>query len=391
MRAKNPVKGRNSMKKLTEVLERGASRRSFLKNSMVAGAVATAGAGILGRGLPAFAQESSAALSGGDVAILRFLAAAELIESDLWTQYAELGGIGKLPPIEVDPNETLNPYQIALSNLDGDGPQYIASNTLDEVSHAAFLNAYLEMKGAGPVDLSKFATLPGSTAKGSSGKLRLTNLMNLNVDTSWYVRYRSTTNPDLGATFPQAITLNGVTAIPRTDADYHGKSNPNFPGNDHIQAIANVAAFHFGTIEQGGSSLYSAMAQKAHNVEVLRIVVSIGGDEVAHFLEWVDFAGNGVQAPVAPFTDPKSGLTFPNFFDPLNPLVQPSLIFPVPCQFIDPSLPLCAVIRPTDPTGIAGNVVQFLTDMNLFSGQSKEFFDTLNELAAAADAAQRGF
>jgi hypothetical protein len=380
------------MKKLTEVLEGGASRRSFLKNSMVAGAMATAGAGILGRSLPAFAQESSnSAITQGDVAILRFLAAAELIESDLWIQYAELGGIGKLPPIEVDPNETLNPYQVALSNLDGDGPQYISSNTLDEISHAEFLNAYLVSKGASPVDLSKFATLPGSTAKGSSGKLRLTNLMNLNVDTSWYVRYRSTTNPDLGATFPQAITLNGVTAIPRTNADYHGKSNPNFPGNDHIQAIANVAAFHFGTIEQGGSSLYSAMAQKAHNVEVLRIVVSIGGDEVAHFLEWVDFAGNGVQAPVAPFTDPKSGLTFPNFFDPLNPLVQPSLIFPVPCQFIDPSLPLCAVIRPTDPTGIAGNVVQFLTDMNLFSGQSKEFFDTLNELAAAADAAQRGF
>ena len=380
------------MKQLTEFLERGANRRSFLKNSVVAGAVATVGAGILGSGLPAFAQQTSGgAPTKGDIAILRFLAAAELIESDLWIQYAELGGIGDLPPIEVDPNEHLNPYQIALSNLDGDGPQYITSNTLDEVSHATFLNAYLESKGAEAVDLSKFATLPGSTAKGSSGKLRITNLMNLNVDTSWFVRYRSKANPDLGATFPQAITLNGVTAIPRTDADYIGTPNPNFKGNDHIQAIANVAAFHFGTIEQGGSSLYSAMAQKAHNVEVLRIVVSIGGDEVAHFLEWVDFAGNGVQAPVAPFTDRRSGLTFPNFFAPLNPAIQPSLIFPVPCQFINPSLPLCAVIRPTDPIGIAANVVQFLTDMNLFSGQSSEFFDVLNNLANAADAAQRGF
>jgi len=380
------------MKQLTEFLERGANRRSFLKNSMVAGAVATVGAGILGSGLPAFAQQTSGGSpTKGDIAILQFLAAAELIESDLWIQYAELGGIGDLPPIEVDPNEHLNPYQIALSNLDSDGPQYITSNTLDEVSHATFLNAYLESKGAEPVDLTKFATLPGSTAKGSSGKLRITNLMNLNVDTSWFVRYRSKANPDLGATFPQAITLNGVTAIPRTDADYIGTPNPNFKGNDHIQAIANVAAFHFGTIEQGGSSLYSAMAQKAHNVEVLRIVVSIGGDEVAHFLEWVDFAGNGVQAPVAPFTDHRSGLTFPNFFAPLNPAIQPSLIFPVPCQFINPSLPLCAVIRPTDPIGIAANVVQFLTDMNLFSGQSSEFFDVLNNLANAADAAQRGF
>jgi hypothetical protein len=379
------------MKQLTEVLERTANRRAFLKNSMVAGAVATVGAGILGRGLPVFAQEtSSAALTQGDISILQFLAAAELIESDLWIQYAELGGIGTLPPIEVDPNEKLNPYQIALSNLDPDGPQYIASNTLDEVSHATFLNAYLESKGAEPVDLSAFATLPGSTAEGSSGKLRLTNLMNLNVDTSWYVRYRSATNPDLGATFPQAITLNGVTAIPRTDADYEGKHNPRFPGNDHIQAIANVAGFHFGQIEQGGSSLYAAMSQKATNPEVLEITLGIGGDEIAHFLEWVDFSGNGVQAPVAPFTDQKSGLTFPNFFSPLNPLIQPSLIFPVPVEF-RPNLPNVSMIRPlTDQFAGARAAVTALTASGLFIGQSQAFFNTITALADAADAAQRG-
>jgi hypothetical protein len=326
----------------------------------------------------------------GDVAILRFLAAAELIESDLWTQYAELGGIGKLPPIEVDPNEPLNPYQVALSNLDPDGPQYIASNTLDEVSHATFLNAYLESRGADPVNLTEFETLPGSSAKGSTGKPRLTNLMSLNVDTSWYVRYRSATNPDLGATFPQAITLNGVTAIPRTDADYDGKSNPNFPGNDHIQAIANVAAFHFGAIEQGGSSLYAAMSQKVTDPEVLEITLGIGGDEIAHFLEWVDFSGNGVQAPVAPFTDPVSGLTFPNFFSPLNKLIQPSLIFPVPVEF-RPNLPHVSMIRPlTDKFAGAVAAVTGLTASGLFIGQSSEFFSTLNTLAEAADAAQRG-
>src|SRR5271163_1648286 len=156
------------MKQLTEFLERSANRRSFLKNSMVAGAVATVGAGILGSGLPAFASATSnAAITEGDIAILRFLAAAELIESDLWTQYAELGGIGKNQPIEVDPGQTLNPYQVALSNLDPDGPQYIASNTLDEVSHATFLNGYLESKGADPVDLSQFRFLQGSTATGA--------------------------------------------------------------------------------------------------------------------------------------------------------------------------------------------------------------------------------
>jgi len=380
------------MKEITEVLGRPSNRRSFLKRSAIAGAAATVGASVLGKGLPLLAQESgSASITSGDVAILRFLAAAELIESDLWTQYAELGGIGKLPPIEIDPNEKLNPYQVALSNLDPDGPQYIASNTLDEVSHANFLNAYLESKGADPVNLSEFANLPGSTAHGSSGKSRLTNLMSLNVDTSWYVRYRSTQSPDFGATFPQAITLDNVTAIPRTDADYDGKSNPNFPGNDHIQAIANVAAFHFGQIEQGGTSLYAAMSQKVTSEEVLQITLGIGGDEIAHFLEWVDFSGNGVQAPVAPFTDPITGLTFPNFFKPLNKSIQPSLIFPVPFQF-RPNLPNVSMIRPiTDQFAGAMAAVKALTASGLFIGQSAAFFDTLNALAAAADSAQRGF
>jgi hypothetical protein len=366
-------------------------RRSFLKGSLLAGG-AVMGAGLLSNGSLARAQsetQESGSLSQGDIAILRFLAAAELIETDLWIQYAELGGIGDLPPIEVDPNEQLNPYQIALSNLDGDGPQYISSNTLDEVSHAAFLNAYLESKGAEPVDFTQFETLPGSTAKGSSGKLRLTNLMNLNVDTSWYVRYRSATNPDLGATFPQAISLRGVTAIPRTDADYEGKSNPNFPGNDHIQAIANVAGFHFGYIEQGGSSLYGTLIQKATAQEVVRIMYGIGGDEVAHFLEWVDFAGNGVQAPVAPFTDSRSGLTFPNFFSPLNPSIQPSLIFPVPVEF-KPNLPNVSMIRPlTDKFGGAVATIKSFTADGLFIGQSQEFLNVLNKMAVEADSAER--
>jgi hypothetical protein len=333
--------------------------------------------------------QSSASLNAGDVAILRFLAAAELIESDLWTQYAELGGIGNNPPIEVDPNQLLNPYQVALSNLDSDGPQYISSNTLDEVSHATFLNAYLESRGAEPVNFDEFVTLPGSTAQGSTGSSRLTNLMNLNVDTSWYVRYRSATNPDLGATFSQAITLTGVTAIPRSDADYEGKSNPNFPGNDHIQAIANVAGFHFGYIEQGGSSLYAAMSQKVTDPEVLAITLGIGGDEIAHFLEWVDFAGNGVQAPVAPFADPISGLKFPNFFSPLNPLIQPSLIFPVPVEF-RPNLPRVSIIRPlTDKFGGAVATIKSFTADGLFIGQSQQFLNELQAMAVAADSAVR--
>lgn len=370
------------MEVTTKVTNRSVNRRALIKGGLLAGGAATLGAGLLGKGESAYAQESSATLSSGDIAILRFLAAAELLESDLWTQYAELGGIGDQSPIEVNPNQSLNPYQAALSNLDSDGPQYIASNTLDEVSHANFINGYLESKGADPVNLDEFLILPGSTATGSTGNSRLTNLTKLIVDTSWYVRYRSTTNPDFGATYPQAIKLNNVTAIPITDAD--------FTDANHIQAIANVAAFHFGQIEQGGSSLYAAMSQKVSSPEVLQITLGIGGDEIAHFLEWVDFAGNGVQPPVAPFTDAKTGLTFPNFFAPLNPLMQPSLIFPVPAEFISADLPRCATIRPlTDKFGGAVAAVQGLTASGLFIGQTNEFFKTLQTLAADADAAVR--
>jgi hypothetical protein len=383
------------MKKSVSTTTRAVDRRSFMKSGLLAGGAATVGVGLLAN--KSSAQERGR-LNPGDAAILRFLAAAELIESDLWTQYAELGGIGNDQPIEVNPNPNppLNNYQLALSNLDGDGPQYIASNTLDEVSHATFINAYLASRGAEPVNFTQFETLQGSTASGSSGKLRLTNLMHLNVDTSWFVRYRSTTNPDLGATFPQAITLNNVTAIPRNNNDFNGTANPNFPmgGNDHIQAIANVAAFHFGMIEQGGTSLYAAMSQKVTDPEVLMITLGIGGDEIAHFLEWVDFAGNGVQVPIAPFTDTISGLSFPDFFNnpPLQPpaLVQPSLIFPVPCEFIDSSLPHVAIIRPlTDRFAGAVAAVASLTADGLFIGQSRQFFATLQQLAYEADAAIR--
>jgi hypothetical protein len=380
------------------VFAKSTNRRSFLKGGTVAAGAATLGAALPGRVL-AFGRDADALPpTKGDIAILRFLAAAELIESDLWTQYAELGGIGSNPPIELDPNEPLNNYQLALSNLDPDGPQYIASNTLDEVSHATFINAYLASIGAEQVDFTQFVTLKGSTAPGSSGKKRLTNLMNLNVDTSWYVRYRSNTNPDFGATFPQAIKLDGVPAIPRNSQDLAGTPDSQFPNPvpDHIQAIANVAAFHFGAIEQGGTSLYAAMSQRVTSPEVLKITLSIGGDEIAHFLEWVDFSGNGVQAPVAPFTDSLLGLSFPNFFTnpPLGTLslTQPSLIFPVPAEFLSKDLPNVSVIRPIRDkfAGAVAAATGFI-ESGLFIGQVPKFFTTLLTLAEEADAAQRGF
>ncbi len=361
-----------------------SNRRSFMKKGAFAAGAAILGAGLIGADKTGSAQETGGRLTKGDIAILRFLAAAELIESDLWTQYAQLGGLtpGQVP-VEVNQNQPLNGYQAALSNLDSDGPQYITSNTLDEISHANFLNAYLASKGAEPVNLDPFRTLPGSQATPVSGtnSRRLTNLMHLNVDTSWFIRYRSTTNPDFGATFPQAVTITNRTAIPRTNADFGDAA--------HIQVIANTAAFHFGYIEQGGSSLYAALSQKVSSLEVLKITLGIGGDEVAHFLEWVDFSGNGVQPPVAPVSD--EGLTFPNFFaTPGTPLFQPNLIFPVPCEFISPSLPQCAVIRPSDDkfAGAKAAIASFTND-GLFLGQTGKFFATVNQLAEEADAAVR--
>jgi hypothetical protein len=261
---------------------------------------------------------------------------------------------------------------------------YIHDNTDDEFTHQNFLNAYLTSKGADPVDLERFRTLPGSTASGSSGKLRLTNLMQLTIDTSWWTRYRSDSkNPDFGDTFPPAIATLAVgqhTAIPRTDSD---TMDPNF-----LQAIANTAAFHFPTIEQGGNSLYPSMAQRATSVEVLRILISIGPTETMHFQTWSDKAGN---APPLTAIDPvtKVSVTFPNLSSAGEDL-KANLIMPEPCPFLSRNLPVCSIIRPTETKGIAMGVVKFLTNMGLFIGQSKEFFAFLTDLAEDADGARRG-
>jgi Ferritin-like domain len=344
-------------------------RRAFLKNAGIAGAAISASALLPSEG-------KAVTPTKGDIAILRLLAAAELIEADLWQQYAELGGVS---------TGAQNNYQLALQNLDSDGSQYISSNALDEQSHADFLNAYLISLGEEPVDLDRFRILPSSTAAGAQEIGRLTNLMKLHVDTSWYVRYRSVTNPDFGATFPQAIPAlfaGTFPGIPRTNADFAPPA--------HIQAIANTAAFHFGFIEQAGSSLYATLSQKVSSAQVLKITLSIGGDEICHFLEWVDFSGNGVQPPIAPLTDPTNGLTFPNFDSPPNPLLQTNLIFPVPCEFIGPNLPRCAVIRPTSPGQIdaVGAINGFIAD-GLFTGQRTDFAPLLLDMARKADAATR--
>jgi hypothetical protein len=359
------------------------SRRSFLRKGLVVGGAGTIGAGLLAGGLslPVFAKEDSGSLTKGDIAILRFLAAVEIIESDLWQQYNELGGI---QDSEVPGGSGSAPYIADLQMLDGDMSQYIHDNTEDEFSHMAFLNAYLVSRGVAPVNLDRFRHLPSSKATGAQQIGRLTNLMQLTVDTSWWTRYRSRTqNPDLGGTFAQAIpglSKGQFPAIPRHDGD--------LAPDNHIQAIANTAAFHFGFIEQGGSSLYPTLAQGVTNLEVLRILLSIGPTETSHFQTWHDKAGNAKV-----LTDPTNGLVFPDLNASGGENTQTNLIMPEPTVFLNRKFPPVSIIRPTGIAGVGGAVatIKAFTDDGLFIGQPPEFLAVLNLLAQQADAARRGF
>src|SRR6266404_3876542 len=354
------------------------ARRSFLRNLGLGAALLVPGAALLRGSGKAFADNANNALTRGDVAILQLLAAAELIETDLWQQYNELGGI----------NAPTSGYTAALQILDGDQLQYISDNTDDEVSHAAFLNAYLKSKGEQQVDLRQFARLEPSQVSFVPQTGRLTNLKQLSVDTSWWPRYRSTTNPDFGATFPNAVPslrTGQHTAIPRNNNELGDPNNP----SDHVKAIAFTAGFHFGYIEQGGTSLYATLAQKVTSLEVLRILLSIGGSEIMHFQTWQDKAGNAT-----PLTDVdqinNSTVTFIDLTTGQPETLQANLIMPEPCEFISRNLPPCAIIRPSGPGQLdaRGAIDSFIAD-GLFRGQPPQFFQLLNSLASAADAAER--
>jgi len=333
-------------------------RRSFMKNLALGGvSLVPISAALADDGRD---QSRLGSITNSDAAILRFLAAAEILETDLWEQYSEFA--------DVD-----SPYTDAIEAIDDDMPTYIDQNTNDEFSHQNFLNAFLVKMRRQPVNLEPFRTLPGSPVAPVQ-KPRLTNLMHLNVDTSWFLRYRSEGNPDFGDSFGQAVNIVNRPAIP--------VQNQALYTTNQMQAIANTAAFHFAMIEQGGSSLYDALSLKCSSLLALRIVSSIGGTEVAHFEIWNDKAGD------APPVDSGDGLVFPDLNQ--NPATTTSLVMPRPCKFISTDLPLCSVIRPTS-TALAGAVatVQFLTNTGLFVGQSDAFFHTLASLAVAADRAVR--
>ena len=357
----------------SELSEHLTSRRSFLLKGAAVGAASLGVGRLLTDAPPALA---AGGLTKGDAAILRFLAAAEIVETDLWQQYNELGGI---QDSEVPGGSGSAAYVDALSVLDGDMDQYIHDNTDDEISHFTFINAYLKAHGAQTVNLDRFRTLPSSKATGAQQIGRLTNLMQLTVETSFWTRYRSDSqNPDFGDVLPQAVPGLGAgqfSAIPRSDDDL---TSP-----DHLQAIANTAGFHFAFIEAGGTSLYPSLAQRVTHPEVLRILLSIGPTEAMHFQTWHDKAGN---AP--PLTDPTNGLVFPDL-NADGELTQTNLIMPEPTIFLERKFPIVSIVRPTQTKDAAMGALDALTADGLFIGQSPEFFAVLTGLARAADKAKQ--
>ena len=389
-----------------QIVTRRFRRRSFIKGLGATSALLFPGTALINQA-EAQSDDGGGKLSQGDASILRFLCAAEIIESDFWEQYWELGS-GTLDFAAPNPSGQAltatngNPaYMNALVILDGDMPTYILDNTDDEFSHANFLLAYLKSKGANTADLdrlagSHFRTLTkqangtpiSSTAKGSTQKPRLTNLTQLTIDTSFWGLYRTdSANPDLGGSgFAQAVPSLNVgahTAIPRTDADTTAA------GGDLIKAIAFTAGFHFPFIEVHGTSLYPSLAQRVQDPEVLRVVLSIGPTETMHFQTWHDKAGNATAVTVS---DPinNSTVTFTDLHASMDEHLQANLIMPEPTLFLRKTgLPLCSIIRPTQTKGAAMGALMTLRNNGLFIGQTQEFMNLLLDLANDADQASR--
>ena len=379
------------------------NRRSFLKQSVVGVGAVGVGVSLLPTDLSA--ENGPEKPTKGDIAILTFLSALEQVEADLWIQYAELGGVTTAVP-GADGNATADlelngtpistglatNYVLALQQLDMDMPQYITDNTDDEISHHVFLNNYILSKGGKPIDLfaEGFGILNPSDVPGVPQRKRLTNLRDLTVSTSWWTRYRSGTgNPDLGDSFPDAVpdlAKGQHPAIPNQgDLGPSGGPIPN-----HLQAIANTAGFHFGFIEVGGTSLYPTLAQKVSNLEVLRVLLSIGPTEAMHFQTWQDKAGNAPN-----ISDPSQNLSFPNLNTPTNAdLLQTNLIMPEPTFFLNKSLGPVSIVRPTtDALNGAVAAVKGLTADGLFfdpvTSQNTGIVNRLLELAEEADEARR--
>src|SRR5205085_8308475 len=141
-----------------------------------------------------------------------------------------------------------------------------------------------------------------------------------------------------------------------------------------------------------------ALRQHVTNLEVLRILLSIGPSETMHFQTWQDKAGNATPLTVFDKKN-NSSVTFTALQDAkgetdpesLNgDTLQANLIMPEPCHFLDPSLGPVAIIRPTSKqnSGAVASVMAFAND-GLFidpkSGKNTGILQALMILAEEAD------
>ena len=335
-------------------------RRGFLRAGLAASAVAVTSGGALA--LTTVSNDDLDLVTDGDIAILQFLAAAELLEDDLWQQYDELAEGNAL-------------YQQALRRIDRSLVRYINDDRDDERSHHQLINAVLARIGQRRgrnlvVNVDPFRVVNPPNVVGIAPRPRLTNLQRLNVDTAWFNRYRSAQNPDLPPA-PQAtaqfVTISAQPTIPVS----------NLQGASEIQLAAHCAAFHFAAIEQGGASLYNGLIDAVISPVARAIVAAIGPTELYHF---VGFHKSLENLPAFSF----GGVTFPGIRE--NRELGEG-IFPEPCAFLDPTLPLCSVVRPrsnanSGPLAAASG----LAASGLFDG-NPGFVQAAVQLAQAAESA----
>lgn len=352
--------------------------RGLMTSGMLAASVAAAGAMLSQLRHTSFGQKldfTQSRLNKRDLAILRFLTVVEQIERDIWQQYNELGGVT---------DGMQNGYQLALQFLDQDSSRQISNEYIDEVSHARFLSEVLKSEGAEPVDLEEFRTLRGSAAPGALDIGRLTNLMQLNVDTSWLARYCRADKRESRLPGFQTMRVLGSQSIPRGEADL---CEP-----EHAQEIANVAAFHFGHLACRVLSLYANLCKMERRVKVLRIILGIGGQEVSHFLGWIDIASKVTTGSLFRFDIPQTPIKChgPALDElstaPRHLVSEAGKIFSAYGGWVRTDLPVTSILALIDDE-LRGAVatIHCLTQDGIFVGQSNEFMRMLMALAREAD------
>jgi hypothetical protein len=362
--------------------ESAVNRRGQMTYGLLEANVATAGTLLTRLRKSAFGQTldySDNGLTKGDIAILKFLLTMELIESDLWQQYDELGGTTE---------GAQNSYQLALQHLDGNCSEYISSNSIDEIGHATFLCTYLESEGVAPVNLDKYRTLRGSRATDANDIGRLTNLMYLEIDKSRSFQNHTAEYTQFRDAVPQVVGIVRRTTIPRAEEDFNEPAL--------IQTIAKTAVFQFRYFEWGVSSLYTSFSHQVRRAKVLKIALGIGAQEIAHSLNWANFVPHSIEGAPTRFDNSENSIKdrrqlLSDFIVPFVGLhLQTIPLIPLRSEFIRDNIPFAPVMWPLDDRfGAAVDAIMSFAEDGLFFGQSREFLQELIAIAEDADAALR--